>query len=61
MVANGFGNLRTGNRHWDAHGGQRAMDLVTFGVGITTGTSVGGNGTQREQREGNFWPGNLAT
>ena len=31
------------------------MDLVTFGLGITTGTRVGGNG---RQREANFRAGN---
>ena len=44
---NGFGNFRAGQHHWDTLGRQRgAMDLVTFGLGITTGTRLGGNARQ---------------
>ena len=44
---NGFGNFRAGNHYWDKLGRQRkAMDLITFELGITTGTRLGGNGRQ---------------
>ena len=43
---NGFGNFRAGNHYWDTLGRQReAMDLVTFGLGITTWDTLG---TQRQ-------------
>ena len=49
LVTFGLGNFRAGNHHWDTLGRQReAMDLVTFGLGITTGTgwdTTGHNGT----------------
>ena len=42
---NGFGNFRAGNHYWDTLGRQReAMDLVTFGLEISTGKRLGGNG-----------------
>ena len=48
MGGNGFGNYRAGNHYSDKLGRQRepreAMDLVTFGLGITTGTRLGVNG-----------------
>ena len=38
-----------GNHCWDKLGRQReAIDLVTFGLGITVGTRLGANGWQRE-------------
>ena len=44
---NGFGNFRAGNHHCDTLGKQRdAMDLVTFRLGTTTATRLGGNGRQ---------------
>ena len=47
MGNNGFGNFRAGHYHWDRLGRQwETMDLVTFGLGITTGTGLGGNGRQ---------------
>ena len=47
---NGFSTFRTGNHHWGTLGRQRkAMDLVTFWLGITTEASLGGElGRQRE-------------
>ena len=48
MGGNGFGNFRAGNHYWDTLGRQReATDLVTFELGITIGTRLGGNGRQR--------------
>ena len=44
---NGFTSFRVGNHYCDTLGRQReAIDLVTFGVGITTATRLGGNGKQ---------------
>ena len=34
------------------------MDLVTFGLGITSGTRLGSTGGNGRQREGNFRAGN---
>ena len=53
---NGFGNFPAGNHYCDTLGRQReAMDLVTFGLGITTATRLGGNGSDGF---GNFRAGN---
>ena len=44
---NGFGNFRAGNHYCDTLGRQReAMNLVTFKLGTTTATGLGGNGKQ---------------
>ena len=63
MGGNAFGNFRAGGLHWDTLGRQReAMDLITFVLGITTGTAkgklkgkLGGNmlGRQRVATGGN--------
>ena len=46
---NGFSNFWAGNHYRDTLGRQReATDLVTFGLGITTGASLGGNERQPE-------------
>ena len=46
----GIGNFRAGNHHWNRLGQHRTqrdtMDFVTFELGITTGTLLGGNGRQ---------------
>ena len=48
--SNGFGKFQSGNHYWGKLGRQawEAMDSVTFELGITIGTSLGGNGWQRE-------------
>ena len=44
---NGFGNFQAGKHYRETLGRQReAMDLVTFGLGTTTATRLGGNGRQ---------------
>ena len=45
MGNHGFGNFRSGNHRWDRLGKQwETMDLVTFGLGITTWTGSGNHG-----------------
>ena len=56
---NGLGNFRPGNHHWDTLGKQReTMDLVIFGLGITTGTpqdTTGHHGSGNFRARNHHW------